>query len=153
MYVWSRNLPDPKRLLLIRLLALDLDESDDTEVILCKAVGVVLEECSESLVGDAEDIRDPRSSLSVLESDGSLLASLSWGIFVRLDLACSRPKASRIISSSSSVTWLRESRARCSANFDFKSSRAMGIPEDARKRLKRRVRLHRASNDDHPNGR
>lgn len=105
MYDWSRNLPDPKRLLLMRLLALDpfVDESDDTEVMLCKAVGV-LEDCNESLVGDAEDMRDPGSSLSVVEADCSLLASLPLGTFVRLDLACSRPNASKIISSSSSVT-------------------------------------------------
>lgn len=64
----------------MRLLAWDpfVDESEDTEFMLCKAVvGVVLEDCSESLVGEAEDIRDPKSSLSVLEVGCSLLASLS----------------------------------------------------------------------------
>ena len=62
----------------MRLLAWDpfVDESDDTEVMLCKAVvGVVLEDCSESLVGEAEDVRDPGSSHSGLGADCSLFAS------------------------------------------------------------------------------
>ena len=72
---------------------------------LCKAeVGVVVEDWSESLVGDAEDMRDPRSSLSVLEADCSLLASLPERYFDLEDLPCNRPNASKIMSSSSSVT-------------------------------------------------
>ena len=57
-------------------------------------------------------------------------------------LVWKRPSASNIMSSSSSVTWFWEPRARCSANLFFSSSSPMGSPDEFRSTLKRRVRLY-----------
>lgn len=83
---------------------------------------------------------------SMMEAGGSWSVVLVGcaGVPV-VDFAWKRPRASRIMSSSSSVSWCWEPLALCSANFDFRSSRPMGSPEEFLRTLNLRVRLYHVS--------
>lgn len=60
-----------------------------------------------------------------------------------------KPKVSRIISSSSSVTWFAAPRALCSANLDFRRSTDRGSPVDVRNIVNLRERLRRRGKSCH----